>query len=141
MDERAFLDLGERLTKALLGGDFVGYRALFGLPVRIAPRGGPAYVLETEEAMRHDFGLYHDVVRVQRVTDIYRRVRRIADLGGGAHRVEVEMHILSGAVRLVDPFMAAFTLIDTTEGPRITAIESALGHIRWTLGEGPLSPT
>ncbi len=83
MPETAFADLAERLTRALLTGDFALYRSVMAMPLRVVPRGGQPYVLETEAALQHDFDLYATAVRTAGVTDIWREVVRVTKPGAG----------------------------------------------------------
>ncbi|OZA04438.1 MAG: hypothetical protein B7Y02_16445, partial [Rhodobacterales bacterium 17-64-5] len=69
MPGRVFAALGETLTQSLLSGDFAAYASVMALPLRITPRGDPAYVLHTEDALRADFQLYHDNLKGRGVTD------------------------------------------------------------------------
>ena len=137
MTPEGFSEIGERLTQALLTGDFDLYARVMDLPIRIEPRGGTAYVLETPEALRQDFDLYHKAAHARGVTDIYRRVDEIRVLDGPAWEVHVLMHILAGAMLVADPFRSVMSLHPTDAGPKFLRIQSPLRHIDWTLGRAP----
>ena len=132
-----FHDLGERLTKALLSGDFALYRSVFWLPLRIESRGSDSYELNTEAVLHRDFDLYRIALTVNGVTDIVRRLRFFEAASPEEVTVHVEVEILRGAQRLVRPFPSRFSMRHQGEW-RFDAIQSAPGHIRWTLGQGPL---
>ncbi|GAB4269735.1 MAG: hypothetical protein Kow0013_21460 [Pararhodobacter sp.] len=138
MSEAAFLALGETLTKLLTTGDFALYRTVFRLPLTTAPRNGTPYTLHTEAELEADFALYRTAIIASGITDIVRRVRKLVYPDDHHMVVDCEMNILRRAERVVQPFMARFHLVQDAQDCRIHRIESALGHIRWTLGEGSL---
>lgn len=137
MPAAAFEALSERLTKALISGDFAQYRPVFWLPLRIESRAADSYVLNTEAGLKRDFDLYRIALTVNGVTDIVRRLRFFEADSPETVTVHVEVDILRGAERLVRPFPSRFLMCHQGEW-RFSAIESAPGHIRWTLGQGPL---
>lgn len=137
MDAAVFLDLGERLTQALTTGDFALYRQVMGLPLRIEPRGGSAYVLETVDDLHRDFDLYRDHIALHGITDIYREVLDVEHPAPDTAIAIVRMNILAGARRVVPPFVSLFTMRRDGDGAvRLHSIQSSLGHINWTLGKG-----
>jgi hypothetical protein len=140
MAEPDFQLIGDRLTRALIHGDFAQYSQVMGLPLRITPREGQAYVLADLPALREDFDLYHAVIRQHGVTDIFRQALSQDALGPGRCRVHCLTHIMARAHRLVDPFPTRFLLAEGPEGWRIVEIESSEGHITWTLGRTELLP-
>lgn len=135
-----FQGLGERLTRALLTRDFDLYRQVTNLPIQIEPRGGSPYTPDTADALRADFDLYHDHIQLHGITDIYREVLDIDRIDDDTAAVTCMMNILHGGSRIVRPFRAIMTMQrgpdDTT---RFVRIQSALGHINWTLGKGGIS--
>lgn len=135
MAERAFQDIGERLTIALLSGDFGLYRDLIALPITITPRGASAYVVDDEGCLREDFDQYHLVLKTNAVTDIFRDLQEVTPAGPGRVVVRVITHIMEHANRVADPFETRFFLSDQGGTWRITAIESAPAHLRWALGQ------
>lgn len=135
MVERAFLDIGDRLTRALLSGDFGLYRDLIALPLTITPRGAAPYVIGDEDELRREFDLYHAVLRTNSVTDIFREVKDVTQPEPGSAVVRVTTHILQRANRVADPFETRFFMRDQDGVWRITAIESAPPHVRWLLGQ------
>lgn len=130
-----FIELVDRLSAGLLGNDFDTYASTFALPATIEPRNATAYVLEDRAALRADFDLYVESLEAQHVTDIIRQVRSIAPNGKGGFTVRYITHIMSLALRLVDPFEAEMQIEQTDSGPRIRHIISSIGHINWTLGK------
>lgn len=134
MPRQVFAALGETLTQALLGGDFAAYASVMSLPLRITPRGDPAYVLQTEDELRADFQLYHDSLKGRGVTDIFRQVVEITVVDQTHLRVRCRTHIMVRAQRIVDPFETRFLLVEQPDGWLISEIESARGHIRFSLG-------
>ncbi|MGQ0611265.1 MAG: hypothetical protein ACT4N9_09215 [Paracoccaceae bacterium] len=135
MDDGAFQDIGERLTRALLAGDFALYRDLFVLPVTLTPREGAPYVIADLDALREDFDLYHMVLRTNAVTDIFRDLQDVTPTAPGAVVVRVITHIMEHANRVAEPFETRFFLSDHGGDWRINAIESAPSHLRWSRGQ------
>lgn len=136
MPARAFGELGDELTRALVSGDFGLYREVMALPLRIVSRGVGYYLIADEASLRLDFDLYHAVMKLHGVTDIYRRVTTVTEDGKGAARIFAEVHIMVRANRLVEPFDTVIAIRCDADGNwRIHEIESTPGHISWTLGE------
>lgn len=140
MVEQAFHDLGNRLTQALVSGDFGLYASVMALPLRIVPRGGAAYTLETPAALEQDFALYHQSIRTAGVTDIFRDIRHVEPGPGGTARVFCTVHILARANRITEPFASEMLLVRGLDGFRIAEIIATSQHIDWTLGRGPIGP-
>ena len=140
MAERAFQELGELLTKALISGDFALYRSILTLPMKFTPRDGPSYILSDEAALREDFELYVSIIKLHGVTDIYRQVLGYDPVGEGQIVVRVVTHILVRANLLVAPFATRILLQEAADGWRIAEIESSEGHLNWTLGRASVSP-
>ena len=138
MTDQTFADLAERLTRALVTGDFAPYRAVMALPLRIVPRGGAAYVLDSDAALEQDFGLYAQAIRAAGVTDIWREVLGAEPAPGGGQRLFLRVHLLTRAGRLTDPFGSEMLLVPGPQGLRIAEIISSPEHIDWTLGRGSL---
>jgi hypothetical protein len=140
MPDKAFQDIGDRLTAALISGDYALYRALFALPLVIVPRGAEPVVLATDEDLRADFDLYRQSLVQQGITDIYRDVQRVDMVA--PHRAEVFIltHIMQRAHRIVAPISARFGLIQRGDRWLIAEIESDDGHIKWSMGEASLTP-
>lgn len=134
MPVSGFSSIGDRLTEALVSGDFALYQNVMELPLTIVPVGEAPYVLADETALRHDFELYHNVLKLHGVTDIFREVRAVMDEGGGVHRILCRVHIMARANRIVDPFQSEM-LIRAHEGQwRIFEIRSLAAHIDWVMG-------
>lgn len=135
MVRRQFENLGDELTKALISGDFSLYARIIDLPFRVAPRDADAYVLADLHALKIDFIAYHGVIAAHGVTDIFRQIRRIEELGPSQARITCTTHIQNDAKRLVEPFETRITVIERRDGWKIQEIESSEGHIKWTLGQ------
>ncbi|MFT7594433.1 MAG: hypothetical protein ACI8R4_001754 [Paracoccaceae bacterium] len=139
MRDADFIEIGERLTKALITGDFDLYRSVMDLPLRIEPRGGKPYTMDTIEALQQDFGLYIQAVRARGITDIYRQLHDLSPVVNDTCKATCLMHILEGATLVVEPFLMVMTLRKTNEGWRFCRIQSPLGHINWSLGQALIS--
>ena len=140
MPAARFSEIGDRLTKGLIDGDFALYRVGMELPLRIAPRDDLPNVLEAEAALRDDFDLYHATIASHGVTDIFRQVLYVEDAAADRQRMVCLTHILARAHRLVDPLETRMTLVLRADGWRISEIESSEGHIKWTLGRAAIGP-
>lgn len=138
MHDVIFAELAEKITAALLSGDFALYESALLLPLRVEPRSGEPYTLHDRGALRKDFELYANSIRLQNVTDIYRPVVGIVELDPDWVEVTVETHILRGGERVVDPFKTQFVLRTKDGEWRIATIRSSLGHINWTLGKSEI---
>ncbi len=140
MPERAFHELGDLLTKALLLKNFGLYRSALTLPARFAPKEGKADVLSDEAALRADFDLYVSIIKLHGVTDIYRQFLGCDRVDEGLMSVNWITHVLVRARRLADPFATRMLVRHGEDGWRIAAIESSEGHLNWTLGQATVSP-
>ncbi len=140
MPERAFQDLGELLTKALMTGDFGLYCSIFNLPIAITTKEGVSYKLADEVALREDFDLYVAIINLHGVTDVYLQVLGFDHVEPGKIWVRLKTHILVRANLLVEPFATQMLLQQGTDGWRIAEIESSEGHVNWTLGRAVVSP-
>jgi len=139
MRDAEFIELAERLTRALITGDFNLYCTVMDLPLRIEPRGGKPYTMHTFEALEQDFRLYHQAIKARGVTDIYRQLRDLSPTASGLCKATCLIHILDGATLVVEPFIFVMTLRKTKEGWRFCLIQSPMGHINWTLGQALIS--
>ena len=141
MSVLAFSGVGDTLTQALVTGDFALYRRVMQLPLAIVPLGEPAYVLADEAALKRDFDLYHNVLQLHGVTDIFREVRGVVDDGGGVTRIQCRVHIMARGNRIAEPFESEILIQLCHDQWRITEIRSVAAHIGWTLGEADIGPT
>jgi hypothetical protein len=132
--------IGDRLTTALISGRFDLYRALMQLPLRVVPKDGTAYVLETEPALEDDFNQYHAVLKAHGVTDIFRQFRSSEPEGPDGMVLVATTHIMANAQRIVDPFETRFHVLAYRDDWLIREIESSEGHIKWTLGRAEILP-
>ncbi len=135
MNVAAFQRIGDRLTLALLSGDFALYRSLIALPMTITPRNGETYVLNEEVALRVDFVLYHSMLAVSGVTDVFRDVLAVDQTVTDRAVVTVMTHIMVYSQRISDPFETRFFLISESGHWAIREIESSAEHIDWSLGK------
>lgn len=136
--EADFTAISECLTRALLTGDADLYASISALPQHNLPRNAEPYRLADRAALDEDFALYVQALRLNRVTDIFRVQKSVTRPAPDRTEITAEVHLLSGALRIVDPFVVRFTLVHADGAWRIARIESALAHIRWTLGKGSL---
>ena len=136
--EPDFAAISEQLNSALLTGDTDAFAKVCALPHRIVPRTGDAYTLHTREELDADMMLFHDALRLHHVTDIFRIQRSITRPTRDRAEIVAEVHLMAGALRLVDPYDITFSLVWQDGSWRISQIESALGHINWTLGRTDL---
>ena len=139
MSAEVFTQTGERLTKALITGDFDLYTRVMALGLEVVPQGGTPFRLETTEALRQDFDLFHQAIIQWSITDIYRKVLSVHALSDSEFAVRSEVNILIDARRVVDPFVTEMTLRQTPGGWKFHRIVSTLGHINWTIGKSRIS--
>ena len=139
MEAQAFQDIGDRLTNSLIRGDYALYRSLILPPLVIVPGEGAPHVLADDADLRADFDLYHTIITLHGVTDIFRDVQQVMPDGPDRAVVWMMIHILQRAFRIVDPFPSRFHLRRVDGQWLIARIESSEGHINWTLGRGTLT--
>jgi len=134
MPKSSFNAISERLTKALLTGDFDLYQTVMQVPLRVEPRKGQPYELLTIADLEKDFRLYCASLQAQGVTDIFREKKQLVLLEDDWVEVTFVTNILRNAERVVEPFKSQFVLRPREGEWRIAEIRSSLGHINWTLG-------
>lgn len=134
-----FYEVGERLTRALISGDFDLYQTVMRLPLEINPIQGVPYTLRDTDALREDFLLYHQMNTLHHVTDIFRRILNIRMECDSVAIVTSRTELLSNSTRLVEPFDATHHLRRAAEGWRIFQIDSSVGHINWTLNRATIT--
>lgn len=137
-----FDSLSEMLTRALLHADFVLYQSVMCLPLRIVPRGGSAYILQTPDELRADFDIFATAISAAQITDIFREVQEIAPHPSldDAFKITCHVHIFHRAHRIAEPFLSEFVLRADPQGFCITEALSSPDHIDWTLGQRPIGP-
>ena len=109
------------------------------LPLEIVPKNGAPYVLDATNELRKDFRLYHNNLKLHRVTDLYREGVTTEIGETGTLRASFTLHILCDAKHLVEPFPSTQLLHNSREGWRIFKIISSLGHINWTIGQAKIN--
>lgn len=126
-----YAELGERLTQALLTADFGLFRSVVCLPLTMAPRDRTPYHVDTEAALRKMVAAYVSMIRLHRVTDLYRQITATDRTGPGEITVVFQLWVLSGGTRVVAPFVSTHHLLRTSEGWKIGCIEGSLGQTNW----------
>lgn len=139
MPQRAFQNLSDRLTEALIKGNYGMYASVMAVPLTLIDTEGKAYVLQDDAALREDFEIYAAIIKLHGVTDIYRQFQGLDPAGAGEVRLSWLTHILVRANLLVDPFTTRMLVRQGADGLRIAAIESPLRHLNWTLGRADAS--
>ncbi|SEQ46875.1 hypothetical protein [Thalassovita taeanensis] len=139
MANDVFGPVGTRLTQAVLTGDFKLYRSVMRLPLRIEPLGGQPYELHTDTSLQQDFELYHDVIALNDVNDIFRENIVHNQLADDLIEVTCVTHILHDTAPVVEPFNTLFLLRPTEDSWGISMIRSSIGHINWTLARSRIS--
>ena len=86
----AFQDIGDRRTKALISGNYARYRSLMLLPLYIVPGEGAAHVKADDADLRADFDLYHQIIPLHSVTDIFGDVQQVVP-GGPDRQFKTEV--------------------------------------------------
>lgn len=138
MPVSGFSSIGDQLTFALLSGDFDRYREIIELPLTIVPTDESPYTLSDETALKRDFQLYHSVLKLHGVTDIFREVRNVIEQPGGVYRIQCRVHMMVRANRIADPFQSEMLIRERGGQWRILEIRSLAAHIDWARGgHGP----
>ncbi|NBZ88512.1 hypothetical protein [Stagnihabitans tardus] len=138
MPEPDMADLSDRLTRALITGNFDLYAQVIALPMQFTPRGEKPYVLHTEAELREDFEVYVGIIRTHGVTDIYRKLLTLRQTPTGVE-ARCLTHILVRANLLTQPFETRIRAIPTEGGWKIAEIESSEGHIHWSMGQAEIA--
>ena len=91
--------------------------------------------LADNPALQRDFDLYHNVLKLHGVTDIFREVRGVFDEGDNIHRILCRVHVMARANRIAEPFLSEMLIRPRAGLWRIIEIRSLASHIGWTLGD------
>lgn len=130
-----FSALAEKITQALIGNNFELYRSIIRLPLRVVPRDGEPYVLETVADLESNFDMYCAVIKTNNITDIFRHPISITQVDEDWVEVTVETHLMSKAERIIDPFCNQFVLRPHQGEWKISTIRSSLAQLNWALGK------
>ena len=104
------------------------------LPLEIIPRNGKPYTLDSVDALKSDFDLYHSNTLLHHISDLFRENITARFTAPNEITAEFRMHVLSLGREVVEPFQQTHMLVETPDGWRIRKVISSLGHINWTLG-------
>lgn len=117
---------------ATLAGDWDGYAGHVLLPFTLQT-GRATMVIETEDDLRAGFAMFHEMIVVQKVTDLIRIVETAEFTGPDAIEGSYVSHLLSHAHRVVPPFRSTMLLRNVDGHWRIPRITNSLNNESWPL--------
>ena len=136
--EPDFTALSETITRALLTCDATLYASICALPQHVLPRSGEPVRIADRAALDEDLTLYAKALRLNGVTDILRIEKSRTRPAPDRTEIRAEVHLLSRARRIVDPYTVHLTFVWVNGGWKIARVESELGHFNWSRGTAPL---
>lgn len=138
MSADVFYEIDRALSEGLITGNFQKYTERMHLPLQVIRVGAPDLNLSTMEELEADFRLYHDVMRLHAVTDIFREITAQKVHENGDITVACITHIMSRANRVLDPFGTEFDLTQVNEKWLVRTIRGTIRHTDWAPGKAGL---
>ncbi|WP_395543391.1 hypothetical protein [Neotabrizicola sp. sgz301269] len=136
MTQEAFQVLSDRLSRALETGNAALYRSLVVLPLRVAPRDAPGYVVETQDELDADFAHYRDTIVAAGITDITRELIEVVPEAKG-NRLRYAVTLLRQDEPIGPPHVTELLLVQTATGLKIAEMVSTSTLVDWTRRAGP----
>lgn len=122
----------DEIAAAVMAGDFAAYRAGVVLPFHLVTH--TANLTVSTEAELHDgFTSFHGMLRSQKVTDYIRLVESAQSLDPDLITGRYVSHLISGGMRVLDPFHSQITLRHVGGRWCAASITNALANSRWPL--------
>lgn len=117
---------------AVLTGDWDAYQARVLLPFQLSTQTATLTVSTTTD-LRAGFDDFHQMLRIQRVTDYVRIVDRADLMPDGQISGHYRSHLMAGGHRMMPPFKSEITLRLVGNLWRATAITNELTNSRWPI--------
>ncbi|RGP39061.1 hypothetical protein [Pseudotabrizicola alkalilacus] len=134
---QAYLD---EISVAVMTGDFAAYRAGVVLPFHLVTHT-ENLTFTTDDDLREGFESFCAMLRSQRVTDYIRLVESAQALDPNLITGRYISHIISGGMRVFDPFPSQTTLRRIEDRWKAASISNAVAKARWPLlGASPAKP-
>lgn len=118
------------IAAAVMVGDFAAYRAGVQLPFHLVTPSVNVSI-DTEDALRDGFDQFRSMLQTQRVTDYIRLVDSAQALDPDLITGRYITHLISGGMRVLDPFQSQITLRHTEGRWQAASITNALANSRW----------
>ncbi|MFN4154989.1 MAG: hypothetical protein ACK4HF_10060 [Paracoccaceae bacterium] len=122
----------DEISVAVLAGDFAAYRAGMVVPFHLVTHA-ESISLDTDEALREGFESFCAMLKSQRVTDYIRLVEGAQTLDPDLISGRYITHVISGGMRVFDPFSSQITLCREDGHWRAASITNAIAKSRWPM--------
>ncbi|MDO8885276.1 hypothetical protein [Pseudotabrizicola sp.] len=120
----------DEIAAAVMAGDFVAYRVGVVLPFHLVTHTANM-TISTEDDLRVGFETFCGMLKSQRVTDYIRLVESAQDIDSSLITGRYVSHLISGGMRVIDPFHSQITLRHDEGRWRAASITNALANSRW----------
>lgn len=120
----------DEIAKAVMAGDFASYQAGVALPFHLVTHSANL-TITTEAALREGFETFRAMLQTRRVTDYIRLVESSQFLDPELMTGRYVTHLISGGMRVLDPFLSQITLRLVEGRWRAASITNALANSRW----------
>lgn len=124
---QAYLD---EIASAVMAGDFAAYQAGVVLPFHLVTHTANV-AITSDEALKEGFETFRSMLQTQRVTDYIRLVESAQTLDQDLITGRYVTHLISGGMRVLDPFHSQITLRLVDGRWRAASITNALANSRW----------
>ena len=139
MSPDAFYEIDRGLSHGLITGEFASYQRHLHMPLVIERIGAATLHLDNPDELRADFQLYHDVMKLHGVTDVFREITDARRHDNGDFTIACTTHIMSRARRVLDPFATEFDLKEVNEKWLVRTIRGTIRHTNWAPGKADLT--
>ncbi|NEX47585.1 hypothetical protein [Pseudotabrizicola algicola] len=120
----------DEIAAAVMAGDFAAYQTGVALPFHLVTHSANL-TITTEAALREGFDAFRTMLQTQRVTDYIRLVEGAQCLDPDLLSGRYVTHLISGGMRVLDPFHSQITLRLVEGRWRAASITNALANSRW----------
>lgn len=122
----------DEIAQAVMTGDFATYRAGVVLPFHLVTHT-ENLTLTSDDDLRAGFDTFCLMLKAQRVTDFIRFVESAQAIDPHLITGRYVSHVISGGMRVLDPFQSQITLRLVDDRWRAASITNALANSRWPL--------
>ncbi|KMW57662.1 hypothetical protein AIOL_002627 [Candidatus Rhodobacter oscarellae] len=131
MYDSEFRELLDDISYCFITGDIQSWRNRIIAPFSLVTKHG-AEILETEDALRENFGLYRQACTIMGLDEVYREPVSLEACPDGTWLGTYTTHLLAKGKRATAPYTAT-GLLHLREGRFLmSAILNARGHHEWT---------
>ena len=120
----------DEIAAAVMVGDFAAYKAGVVLPFHLVTHSANL-TITTDDKLREGFEAFRAMLQAQRVTDYIRLVESSQLLDPELMTGRYVTHLISGGMRVLDPFHSQITLRFVEGRWCAASITNALANSRW----------